>query len=75
MLKISFLALDLDNYEACLTALQFFYPRLVHGGILVFDNYYKKEEDFQAITDYFESKAIQISHLYDNNGPHFLVMN
>ncbi|MDB5245782.1 MAG: dTDP-6-deoxy-L-hexose 3-O-methyltransferase [Segetibacter sp.] len=72
-LKISFLNIDLDDYEATLTALQFFYPRLVHGGILVFDNYYKKEEDYKAITDYFGNSKIAINNLSVNKGPHYTI--
>lgn len=72
-LKISFLNIDLDDYEASLTTLQFFFPRLVHGGILVFDNYYKKEEDYKAVCDYFKYTGITISNFSVNKGPHFLV--
>ena len=36
--KISFLNIDMDDYDAALIALQFFYPRLVHGGIIIIKN-------------------------------------
>lgn len=72
-LKISFLNIDLDDYEATLTALQFFYPRLAHGGMLVFDNYYKKEEDYKAITDYFAYSNVSINNFSVNKGPHYIV--
>jgi len=71
--KISFLNIDFDDYEACLTTLQFFYPRLVHGGILIFDNYYKKEEDYQAVTDYFNYSNTKICNFSINKGPHYIV--
>ncbi|HEX8461520.1 MAG TPA: TylF/MycF/NovP-related O-methyltransferase [Segetibacter sp.] len=72
-LKISFLILDLDDYDATINVLEFFYPRLVVGGILIFDNYYKKEEDYKAITDYFSPNKIAINSFSVNKGPHFIV--
>ncbi len=71
--KISFLNIDMDDYDAALIALQFFYPRLVHGGILIFDNYYKEEEDFRAVQDYFQHNFIHLSNFSINKGPHYLV--
>lgn len=71
--KISFLNIDLDDYETALISLQFFYPRLVHGGILILDNYYKAEEDFHAVQDYFMHNSIHLSNLSVNKGPHYLV--
>lgn len=72
-LKISYLCIDLDDYESALTALQFFYPRLMHGGILVLDNYYKSEEDYRAVTDYFRFNKVPIQNFSVNKGPHFIV--
>jgi hypothetical protein len=71
-LKIAYLNIDLDDYEATFTTLQFFYPRMVNGGILVFDNYYKKEEDFKAISDYFRFNLVPISSYSVNKGPHYV---
>lgn len=66
-LKISFLNIDLNDYEATLTTLQFFYPRLVNGGILIFDNYYKKRGNYNAFNDYFASAGIIINDCSGNN--------
>ncbi len=71
--KITYLNVDFDDYESVLTTLQFFYPRLVHGGILIFDNYYKKEEDYRAARDYFKSPNNKISNIAVNKGLHYLV--
>lgn len=71
-MKISYLNIDFDDYESTLTTLQFFYPRLVHGGILIFDNYYKKEEDFRAVDDYFKFSNNIIYSFSVNKGPHYL---
>ena len=72
-LKIAYLNIDMDDFDGTLTALQFFYPRLVHGGILVLDNYYKKQEDYRAIEDYFTYSNVEIKSLYINEGPHYLI--
>lgn len=72
-LKISYLNIDLDDYEATLTTLQFFYPRLVHGGLVIFDNYYKLEEDYRAVIDYFNYSHVFIHNFSINKGPHYLV--
>jgi hypothetical protein len=71
--KISYLNIDFDDYEATFTTLQFFYPRLVHDGILIFDNYYKKEEDYRAIRDYFKYTHCKIYNFSVNKGPHYMV--
>ncbi|GEO10635.1 TylF/MycF/NovP-related O-methyltransferase [Segetibacter aerophilus] len=72
-MKIAYLNIDFDDYESSLTTLQYFYPRLVHDGILIFDNYYKKEEDYQAVKDYFKYSENRILNFSVNKGPHYLV--
>lgn len=72
-LKIAFLNIDLDSYEATLTALEYFYPRLVEGGVLVIDNYYKNEEERRAIETYFNSSMIVINNFSVNKGPHYII--
>ncbi len=72
-LKITFLTINLDDYEGTMTALQFFYPRLVAGGILVFDNFHKNEEDYKAICDYFIYEDVWINGYGENGLPHFIV--
>lgn len=69
--KISFLNIDLDDYEASLTALQFFYPRLIEGGVLIMDNYYKREDDFHAYQDFFQFIPVDLRHFSINKGPHY----
>lgn len=64
-LKISLLEIDVDDYHATLTALQFFYPRLVNAGILIFDNYCKNEGSYKAITDYFKFGNALINNSFE----------
>jgi hypothetical protein len=72
-MKIAYLNIDFDDYESSLTTLQFFYPRLVHDGILIFDNYYKEEEDYRAVKDYFKYSNHRIFNFSVSKGPHYLV--
>jgi hypothetical protein len=72
-MKIAYLDIDFDDYECTLTTLQYFYPRLVHGGILIFDNYYKKEEDYKAVKDYFRYLTGRIYNYSVNKGPDYLI--
>lgn len=72
-MKIAYLNIDFDDYDSALTTLQYFYPRLVHGGILILDNYYKKDEDYRAVKDYFKYSNCKIFNFSVNKGPHYLV--
>lgn len=72
-LKIALLVIDLDNYEHTLTAMQYLYPRIVHKGILIINNYYKKEAENKAIQDYFSNQPIVIRYFSKSNGVHYIV--
>jgi hypothetical protein len=72
-LKIAFLNIDLDDFESTLSALEYFYPRIVEGGILVLDNYFKYEEEYKAVNTYFCTSNITINHFLVNKGPHYIV--
>ena len=72
-LKISFLTILLDDYDATMTALEFFFPRLIDGGILVLESFYKKEDDYRAVCDYFAYDKMG-TVILENNGLHYLVI-
>lgn len=72
-LKIAYLNIDLDDYDSTLTTLDFFYPRLVNGGILIFDNYYKKQAEYKAVNEYFRGTHIAISNFSGRKGPHYII--
>ncbi|WP_207492207.1 TylF/MycF/NovP-related O-methyltransferase [Aridibaculum aurantiacum] len=71
-LKISYLNIDLDNYEMTTTSLEFFYPRLVLGGVIIFDNYHKQQEEYKAVRDYFFGKPVSLNCFSPKNGPYYL---
>lgn len=72
-LRISYLNIDLDHYEGTMTALQFFYPRVVEGGVIILDNYYKKEEDYRAVCDYFGKGKLHLHNFSVSGGPHYFI--
>jgi hypothetical protein len=72
-LKIAYLNIDLNNYDMTTTCLSFFYPRIVHGGILIIDNYYKKGDDYNAARDYFFGQNISWHSFNESVGPHYII--
>ena len=71
-LKIAFLNIDLDDYDMTITSLEFFYPRLVAGGVLVVDNYYKHQAEYLAVNDYFAGMKATFNSYSTGEGPHYL---
>jgi hypothetical protein len=72
-LKIALLTIDLDDYENTLTAMQYFYPRLVSGGVLIMNNYHKRNGESVAIKEYFSGQEVFIRHFSSNKGPHYIL--
>jgi hypothetical protein len=72
-LKMAMLTIDLDDYEDTLTTLEFFYPRLVLGGILILDNYHKNLDEKSAVDRYFHPTRPKIKNFMVNKGPHYIV--
>lgn len=66
-IKFCFVHLDVDIYESTLSGLEFFYPRMKKGGILI-------SHDFNSIScpgvekafdEFFSDKAEQAEYLFD----------
>ncbi len=72
-LKIALLNIDLDDYESCLTALDYLYPRIEEGGILVIDNYHKLSAEMLAINTYFSNAKVKLQHFSLSQGPFFII--
>jgi hypothetical protein len=64
-LRIALLHLDVDVYEPTLAALEAFYPQVVHGGIVVFDEYGLRQwpGESRAVDKYFGRNAPRIEKL------------
>lgn len=62
-LRISLLHLDVDLYEPTLAALKAFYPLVVPGGVVIFDEYGMTEwpGESQAVEEYFGSKMPKLN--------------
>lgn len=66
-LEFCFVHLDVDIYESTLAALDYFYPRLKRGGVIISHDYnsiscpgVKK-----AFTEYFKDKNVEVTFLWD----------
>jgi len=60
--KFSFVHLDVDLYQSTLDSLNFFYPRLIQGGIIITHDYHSSGVN-KAFKEYFQSKQIPIIEL------------
>ncbi|MDT7831943.1 TylF/MycF/NovP-related O-methyltransferase [Flavobacteriaceae bacterium S356] len=58
--KIALLRLDTDWYESTKHELEFLFPRLVSGGILIIDDYGHWEGCKKAVDEYFSKNKINI---------------
>lgn len=63
--KFSFVHIDVDIYQSVLDSCGFFYPRMVSGGIIVFDDYgfVSCPGAKRAVDDFFASRAEQPCYL------------
>lgn len=61
--KFSFVHIDVDLYEPTLMTLEFFYPRLSNGGIIVCDDYNSLEFDGakKAWDEFFSNKKVNFN--------------
>ena len=59
--KYCFAHIDVDIYSSTLLGLQYFYPRLTSGGVIVIDDFHLDPNHFpgvrQAIENFFNTKA------------------
>jgi hypothetical protein len=62
--RISLLHLDLDSYEGTRAALEHFFPLVVKGGVIVFDEYADPTWcESQAVDEYFRDRAVELRTL------------
>lgn len=62
-LRISLLNIDIDVYGATKTILEELYPRVVSGGVILFDDYGKFPGETKAVDEYFSNDEIEIRRL------------
>jgi O-methyltransferase len=63
--RFCFVNIDVDLYEGTRCALEFFYPRLTLGGILISHDYLAAEGVYRAFHEYFDDKGIPIIEVTD----------
>ena len=73
--KFSFVLFDFDLYQSTMQALHFVYPRVPKNGIMIFQNYERKNKnspdwgETKAIDEFFADKGIEINK---KPIPHFI---
>lgn len=60
--RFSFVHLDVDLYQSTIDSLEFFYPRLIQGGIILTHDYHS-DGVYKAFAEFFKSKQISIIEL------------
>ena len=69
-LVISFINLDVDIYEPSSVVLEYLYPKLSHGGVLLLDNYNEFPGETKAANDYCRDHDISIKKFGFNKKLH-----
>lgn len=54
--KFSFVHLDVDIYQSTLDCLEFFYPRMTNGGVIISHDYHGAAGVKKAFQEFFETK-------------------
>ena len=66
--KIAYLSLDMNGGLPELAALKFFYPKIVKGGIIYFDDYgWNYPELRKVVDDFFSDKPETLLHFPSGN--------
>lgn len=72
-LRISLLNIDVDVYGATKTILDHLYPRIVPGGVIIFDDYGKFPGETTAVDEYFSDGDIEIKRLPFGQEPPYAI--
>jgi len=72
-LRISLLNIDTDIYEPAVTILKYLYPRVVRGGVVIFDDYSVFPGETKAVEEYFKDKNIEIRKLGFSMTPSYII--
>jgi hypothetical protein len=58
--KFAFVHIDCDQYKSILDACNFFYPKMVYGGIIVIDDYGFLNGTKKAVDEFFSDKPEKV---------------
>ena len=68
-----FVSLDTDLHDPILSGLEFFYPRMVSGGVILVDDYFSTYDGVKKAVDYFAAKMRILAMPIGDNGGVILV--
>ena len=72
-LRISLLNLDTDIYEPAVAVLEYLYPKIVKGGILILDDYGVFPGETKAVDEFFEKKNLEIKKFSFSKTPSYII--
>jgi hypothetical protein len=72
-MKFSLINLDVDIYEPSVTVLEWLYPKLEKGGVLILDDYERFPGETKAVDDYFQDKGIEIHKFSFCKTPQYII--
>ena len=68
-----FVSLDTDLHDPILSGLEFFYPRMVNGGVILVDDYFSTYDGVKKAVDSFAAKMRILAMPIGDNGGVILV--
>ncbi|HCM36484.1 MAG: dTDP-6-deoxy-L-hexose 3-O-methyltransferase [Candidatus Wildermuthbacteria bacterium RIFCSPLOWO2_02_FULL_47_9c] len=72
-MKFSLINLDVDIYEPSVTVLQYLYPKLEKGGVLILDDYGRFPGETKAVDDYFQGQGVEIHKFPFCKTPQYII--
>jgi hypothetical protein len=72
-LNISLINLDVDVYEPTSTVLNYFFPLMSSGGIIILDNFNSFPGETRAVTEYCKENKIEVEQPIFPQTPHYIV--
>ncbi|MBI2098108.1 MAG: class I SAM-dependent methyltransferase [Candidatus Wildermuthbacteria bacterium] len=72
-MKFSLINLDVDIYEPSVTVLQYLYPKLEKGGVLILDDYGRFPGETKAVDDYFQGQGVEIHQFPFCKTPQYII--
>ena len=71
--RISLLNLDVDIYEPSVIILEYLFPLMVKGGVLILDDYGTFPGETKAVDDYFKGQSIEIQKFPFCKTPRYII--
>jgi len=72
-LKIALLNLDTDIYEPAVVILEYLWPKMVKGGVLILDDYGVFPGETKAVDEYFKNQSVIIRKFDYSATPRYII--